>query len=62
MTWRLYNLSIEPNLEAATGSVEKLTLAVRLNETLDTWNMTTLSVPARFLEYGLYKAVFKLEV
>ena len=62
MSWRLYNLSIVPNREAATGSVEELTLAAHVNETLDTWNMTTLSVPARFLEYGLYKAVFKLEV
>ena len=62
MSWRLYNLTIVDNPEAATGSVEELTLAVKANETLDTWNMTSLHVPARFLDYGLYKAVFKLEV
>ena len=62
MSWRLFNLTIVDNPEAATGSIEELTLAVPLNETLDTWNMTSLSVPARFLDYGLYKAVFRLEV
>ena len=62
MSWRLYNLTIVDNPEAATGSVEELTLAVKANETLDTWNMTALHIPARFLDYGRYKAVFKLEV
>lgn len=43
------------------GVMEELT-EVFINESLPSWNTTALQIPSRFFDYGLYKAVFRLEI
>ena len=59
--WKLYLVTPIPNPESPVGYVETLQ-EIYVNETLSTWNATTLHIPARTYDYGIYKAVFRFGV
>lgn len=59
--WKLYSVIPKPNPESPVGYIEELQ-EININETLPSWNATTLYIPARTYEYGIYKAVFRFGV
>ena len=54
-------MELEPDPRSQVGVIEKLT-EIDISETLPTWNTSLLVVPSLYLDYGLYKAQFNLEV
>ena len=52
---------MKADLASQVGVIEDLT-EIPINETLQSANSSTLVVPPLWLEFGLYKAVYRLEV
>eukprot|EP00095_Tigriopus_kingsejongensis_P012230 maker-scaffold528_size145933-snap-gene-0.29 protein:Tk12230 transcript:maker-scaffold528_size145933-snap-gene-0.29-mRNA-1 annotation:"hypothetical protein IscW_ISCW000316" len=61
MTWRLYEVYLIPDESSQIGVKEDL-IELPLNNTNPSWNSSILSLPPMTYDFGLYKAVFKLEV
>lgn len=61
MRWNVYQLERERDLGSQVGMKEKLTL-VPINGTVPSYTQLQLNMPARALDLGLYKLVFKFEV
>ena len=61
MRWNVYQLERERDLGSQVGMKEKLTF-VSINGTVPSYTQLQLNMPARALDLGLYKLVFKFEV
>jgi hypothetical protein len=59
-TWRLYKADIVDDVMELTGKREDLT-EIPINETVPSWNTSSLDVPKLTLNYGLHKLVFRIQ-
>ena len=61
MRWNVYKLERERDLGSQVGMKEKLTV-FPINDTVPSYTQLQLNMPARTLDLGLYKLVFRFEV
>ncbi len=54
-------MNLQPDPTSFTGWAEGLK-EIQINESISTWNNSIIDIHERFLEYGLHKLVFRMDV